>query len=88
MATVELDPEAYEALLRLYESDPRGGDVVDGWLDALEADPGQAAVRRRRLGPPDLWYIPFHLSGTADWMILWELQGETVVIRHLGPNVL
>lgn len=88
MARLELDPEPYRTLLELYESDPSSGDVVDRWLDALEADPGQLDVRRRYLRPPGLWYIRFALAATDDWMILWELDAEIVVVRHLRPDVL
>ena len=85
---MELDPRPYDTLERLYASDPRGSDVVDARLDALEKDPGQAVVRRRHLRPPGLWYIPFRLSAAEDWMILWEQVDDTVVVRHLGPDVL
>ncbi len=88
MADLELDPEALAALEQLYATDPAAADVVDEWLDALQADPGQARVRRRRLRTPGLWYIPFRLTATDDWMILWQLDGEVVVVRYLGPNLL
>ena len=88
MADLELDPEAFAALEKLYATDPAAADVVDEWLDALQADPGQARVRRRHLRPPGLWYIPFRLTATEDWMILWQLEGDVVVVRYLGPNLL
>jgi hypothetical protein len=88
VADLELDPEGYAALERLYATDAAAADVVDGWLDALEADPGQASVRRRHLRPPGLWFIPFRLTATDDWMILWQLEGDKVVVRYLGPNLL
>jgi hypothetical protein len=88
VADLELDPAALAALEKLYATDAGAADVVDDWLDALEADPGQARVRRRRLRPPGLWYIPFRLTATGDWMILWELEGDVVVVRYLGPNLL
>jgi hypothetical protein len=88
VADLKLAPEALAALEKLYETDPEAADAVDEWLDALEADPGQARVRRRHLRPPGLWYIPFRRTAMEDWMILWELDGDVVVIRYLGPNVL
>jgi len=88
VADLKLAPEALATLEKLYATDPEAADVVDEWLDALEADPGQARVRRRHLRPPGLWYILFRLTAKDDWMILWEFDGEVVVIRYLGPNVL
>lgn len=88
MASLELDPEPGEQLDRLHASDPDAAEVVETWLDRLAADPGAAIVRRRLLRPARLWYIRFGLTTTEDWMILWELEDNIVVVRALGPDVL
>jgi hypothetical protein len=88
VASLDLDPEPGEQLDRLHASDPDATEVVEKWLDLLEADPGAAIVRRRLLRPARLWYVRFRLTATEDWMILWELENEIVVVRALGPDVL
>jgi hypothetical protein len=56
-------------------------------LAMLEADPGQADVRRKRF-QNGLWAVPVR-GDDRDWLILWEPleeQSDEVVIRYLGPT--
>jgi hypothetical protein len=88
MATVEFDPQPLQAYASL---DKAGAaallDVVDDAIDALEADPGAAAVRRRSFGD-GLWGIPVR-DRTEDWLIIWEHDpdaDDVIVIRYLGAD--
>jgi hypothetical protein len=46
-------------------------------------------VRRRFIRPGSLWAITVvDPAGEQDYLILWDLDGETPVIRYLGPDVL
>ena len=84
---VELDPEPFEELERLHRVDARVAERVERVLDLIEADPGAAVVRRRRIRPPGLWMVTIDLDDRDDLMLLWDLDGETPVVRHLGPSV-
>jgi hypothetical protein len=86
MASVELDPQALQAYAILEKA---GADMlldaIDDALDALEADPGSAAVRRRSFGD-GLWGISVR-DRTDDYLIIWEpdpSEDDLVVVRYLG----
>lgn len=84
---VTLDEQPYEALTQLYESNNSVADVVDRWLDLIEADPGAKAVRPRLIRPGAVWAIIFAVPGNDDkWLLLWELDGDTPRVRFLGPD--
>lgn len=84
-----MDPEPRDALLRLYKHHPDLADLVDAWLDRIEANPGDPRVRRRLIRPGRVWAISIaDPAATDDHLILWDLDGETPVIRYLGPDVL
>ena len=59
---------------------------MDDWLDRIEADHTQALVRRHRLHKPALWLIIVP-APDGDDAILWDLDGNPVVIRYIGPDV-
>jgi hypothetical protein len=88
IATVEFDPQPLQA----YSSLDKAGsaallDAVDDAIDALEAAPGAATVRRRSFGD-GLWGIPVR-DRTEDWLIIWEYDPDTdnvIVIRYLGAD--
>ncbi len=88
MAAAEFDPQPLQAYASL---DKAGAaallDAVDDAIDALEADPGAAAVRRRSFGD-GLWGIPVR-DRTEDWLIIWEYDPDAdhvIVIRYLGAD--
>lgn len=87
MAHVALDEQPYEVLTKLYDSNDPIADVVDRWLDLIEADPGAKAVRPRLIRPGAVWAIMFAIPGVDEnWMLLWALYGDTPRVRFLGPN--
>jgi hypothetical protein len=56
-------------------------------LDALEADPGQAWLRRRRFHI-GVWGVVVHGSG-EDWILLWEphpTEGSALIVHYAGPT--
>jgi hypothetical protein len=88
MGAVEFDPQPVQAYASL-EKAGAGAllDAIDDAVDALEADPGAAAVRRRSFGG-GLWGIPVR-DRTEDWLIIWEHDpgaGDVIVIRYLGAD--
>ncbi len=82
-----MDPEPYNELVRLYKSDPTLAARVDEWLDRIENGHTAAAVRRRLIRPGSLWAITV-ADPNQDYLILWDLDGDTPVIRYLGLDVL
>jgi hypothetical protein len=84
-----MDPEPHDELVRLYDAQPALAERIDDWLDQIEAKPADATVRRRLIRPGSLWAITVaDPAGVQDYLILWDLDGETPVIRYLGPDVL
>jgi hypothetical protein len=83
---IKFHPDAAAALDAAHQSDPRLADRIEGWLDRLEADHTQRAVRTHRLARPPLWYIPVTAPSGADWVILWNLhEDDLIVVRYIGP---
>lgn len=80
---LEMDPEPYDRLVALQSADPPLAAKVDAMLDRIEADPTAPAVRRRLIRPGRLWAISID-----DHLILWDLDGQTPVVRYLGPDIL
>jgi hypothetical protein len=88
VADLAYDADAAKALGRL-ERDPKRAAplrAVSTVLDMLEADPGQAAVRRHRFSNGLRCVV---IEGPdEDWAVLWEPHPEetdTVVVQYLGP---
>ncbi|MEX0826165.1 MAG: hypothetical protein WD184_05385 [Acidimicrobiia bacterium] len=52
---------------------------VDGILDALERDPGQAWLRAHRFRDPPLWCVTFDAGGES-WAILWSMGEDGKVL--------
>lgn len=50
-------------------------------LDLLEVDPGDVRNRRRRFNTVGLWGIAV-LCGDDEWLVLWELRDDDVVVVH------
>ena len=84
-----MDPEPHDELLRLYEVQPALADRIDDWLDRIEANPSDAGVRRRLIRPGSVWVIAVaDTVGGEDYLILWDLDETTPVIRYIGPDIL
>ena len=88
MATAEFDPQPLAAYAALEKSGAgQLLDAIDDAIDALEADPGSAGVRRRSFGD-GLWGIPVR-DRTDDWLIIWERDPaaeDLIVVRYLGTD--
>lgn len=78
-----MDPEPYDQLVALNHTDPALAAKLNEQLDLIEADPAAARVRRRLIRPGRLWAI-----SVDDYLILWDLDDATPVVRYLGPDVL
>lgn len=85
-----MDPEPHDELTTLYSANPALADRIDHWLDIIEANPADPRARRRLIiRPGRVWAISVpDPSDTSDWLILWDLDGETPVVRYLGPDIL
>jgi hypothetical protein len=84
---LEFDPEPLRAKQALDVINPTMSDMIDQWLDRLEDDPSQALVRRSRLHSPVLWLIVVRAPDGDDYAILWDIDGDAVVIHYIGPDV-
>ncbi|HEY5857100.1 MAG TPA: hypothetical protein VIW24_24450 [Aldersonia sp.] len=88
MAEVKMSAAAADALETLYDSNDPLAELVDRWLDALERNPGAAAVKRRLIRPGKVYAIAIHNPRGDDWLILWEHIDNNPVVHYLGPNTL
>ena len=59
---------------------------VNDILDAIEDDPGDRKVRRRRFDRPPLWAVPVSGSGER-YMVLWNETSEHILIQYIGPAI-
>jgi hypothetical protein len=88
MPRVEFDPQPYEAYAALEKvGDTQLLDAIDDAIDTLEADPGDARVRRRSFRE-GRWGIPVR-GRSDDRLIIWEEdpdQDDVVVVRYLGAD--
>jgi hypothetical protein len=88
-SVLEMDPEAHDMLVQVYDPDRALAARVDDWLDRIEADSSAGAVRRRLIRPGQIWAITVPDPGDGnDFLILWDLDGDVPVVRYLGPDVL
>lgn len=87
MASLAFSPEADDQLNRL-EADPARSRLaarINQALDHLEADPGDARNRRRRVNTLGVWGIAVVVDDD-EWLILWEpLDGDEVLVHHITP---
>lgn len=84
---IALDEQPYEALAQLYDTNDPIANVVDRWLDLIEADPGAKAVRPRLIRPGAVWAISITIPGISEkWLLLWALDDTTPRVRYLGPD--
>jgi hypothetical protein len=89
MTEIQMADAAAAALEGLYDANDPMAEAVDQWLDAIERDPGAAAVKRHRIRPGKVWAIVVRdPRGQEDWMILWEQEDSGPVVHYLGVNTL
>lgn len=87
MAELAFSPEADDVLTRLEADGDRRHCAarLNAALDALEADPGDARNRRRRVNTIGLWGIAV-TCGDDEWLILWEPgEDDVVIVHHIVP---
>lgn len=60
-------------------------DRVNDALNLLEADPGDASVRRLRYQTPPIWGIPVYGSG-EEWIILWSDSESGALVHYIGET--
>lgn len=60
-------------------------DRVNDVLDRLEADPGDASVRRLRYQSPPIWGVPVYGSG-EEWIILWSESETGPMVHYIGET--
>ena len=61
-------------------------DRISDVLDAIEDDPADPAVRRRRYRSPPVWGIPVHGSG-EDWLVLWSETERGPLVHYIGEDL-
>ena len=61
-------------------------DRINDVLDAIEDDPGDPLVRRRRYRLPPVWGVPVHGSG-EDWLVLWSGTEAGPLIHYIGEDL-
>ncbi len=75
LAALKVDPLRQQ----LYE---RVNDV----LDAIEDNPKDPSVRRRRFQSPPHWLVAVHGAG-EDWIVMWELTKSGPFVHYIGEPV-
>jgi len=89
MAELWFDPEA-DASLRVLEADAKRAKLlraVNAVLDQLEADSGDASVRKIRFQAPALWCVTI-VADRDEWAVLWEphpTEVGDVMVHYVGP---
>ncbi|MHA7241274.1 hypothetical protein [Arthrobacter sp. TMS1-12-1] len=87
MAVLELDPDPDDEFQRLRSDDWHLARAVDEVFVDLETEPHKAYLTRTYLRPRGLYKVLVQTAaGYPDHMILWEFDGDIVVIRYLGAN--
>jgi hypothetical protein len=83
--SVELDPGA-EAQLDRLEKTQRWEllERIEDAIDALAADPGSKGSRRRAFRGGGFGITV--RSREDDWLIIWELDGDVIAVRYIGPD--
>lgn len=90
MAELWFDEEADAALTAL-ASDAARQELyqrLDDVLARLEADPGDATLRRHRFQEVDLWCVVVPVDD-EQWVVLWEphpTHDDAAVVQYIGPS--
>ena len=75
--------------LELLQADTRRDELyarINDVLDAIEDDPSDPLVRRRRYRAPPVWGVPVHGSG-EDWLVLWSETDAGPLIHYIGEDL-
>ena len=78
-----------ERQLTHLQADTRRGrmyDRINDVLDAIEDDPGDPVVHRRRYRSPPIWGVPVHGSG-EDWLVLWSETEAGPLVHYIGEDL-
>ncbi len=59
---------------------------INDVLDAIEDDPSDARVRRRRYQDPPIWGIVVPAEG-SDWLILWSETDLGPIVHYIGEDL-
>ena len=63
-------------------------DQVNDVLDAIEDDPSDVRVRRRRYQSPPIWGVVARAEGVdEDWLILWSEADQAAVVHYIGEDL-
>lgn len=63
-------------------------DRINDALDAIEDDPSDARVRRRRYRSPPVWGVVVRAEGMdEDWLILWSETDGDPLVHYIGEDL-
>ncbi len=87
MALLEFDPDPDDEFQRLKREDLPLARAADRVFINLETEPRKPYLARTFLRPRGIYKVLIPTSaGYPDHMILWDFDGDIVVIRYLGPD--
>ena len=77
--------------LRVLAADQARGRLynrVNDVLDAIEDDPSDPQVRRRRYQSPPVWGVLVRAEGiNEDWLILWSETSQGPLVHYIGEDL-
>lgn len=63
-------------------------DRINDALDAIEDDPRDPHVRRRRYQSPPVWGVLVRAEGMdEDWLILWSETDRGPLVHYIGEDL-
>lgn len=63
-------------------------DRINDALDAIEDDPRDPQVRRRRYQSPPVWGVVVRAEGmNEDWLILWSETDRGPLVHYIGEDL-
>lgn len=85
---VRFAPLAAANLNHAYEHDEKLADAYDGWLDLLETNPKDTALRRHEIGSRGIWVITITIPGRdTRYVIYWRFEKDGAPkVHHLGSE--
>ena len=61
---------------------------VNDVLDAIEDDPSDERVRRRRYRSPPVWGVLVRVDDTEeDWLVLWSETDQGPLVHYIGEDL-